>query len=389
MNRKVVLPLAVLGVSAVIAGVLLSTESPVASRPAERLLRTVRTVPIEPRAVVLDVRSQGTVAPHTESELIPQVSGPVVWTSPALVSGGYFEKGEPLLRIDRADYEAAATRARAQLARAEGEYEHAKRTLERQQNLAKTSVASDSELNDAQRIERVAEAGLDEARVSLEQAERDLARTEIRAPYTGRIRSEQVDVGQFLTRGQPFAKAYATDFVEVRLPIADSQLAYLDMPYWHDAKAEDRPMPKVTLRAKFAGRPHEWHGKVVRTEGEIDAKSRLVHVVARVENEGGNGELPLPVGLFVQARIAGREENGVAVVPRQALRGPGRVLVVDEDDRLRFRDVEVLRIEGENVLITGGLEDGERVCVSVLQAPVDGMQVRPVDDREAPKDARA
>lgn len=389
MTRKVLLPLVVLGVSGAIAGVLLSTSSPVASRPVERLLRTVRTVPVDGRAVSLDVRSQGTVVPHAESELIPEVSGPVVWTSPALVSGGYFEEGDPLVRIDRADYEAAVSRARAQLARAEGENEHAERTLARQQDLAKRSVASDSELNDAERIARVAQAGLDEARVALDQAERDLERTEIRAPYTGRIRSEQVDVGQFLSRGQPFAKAYATDFVEVRLPIADAQLAYLDMPYWQEGSSDEKAQPEVTLTAKFAGRPHTWRGRIVRTEGEIDAKSRLVHVVARVENDGAAGRVPLPVGLFVQAQIEGREREGVAVVPRQALRGPGRVLVVDEHDRLRFRDVGVLRIEGENVLITEGLADGERVCVSVLQAPVDGMQVRPIDDAEAPKETRA
>lgn len=389
MNKKVILPLAVLGVSGAIAGVLLSTTSPVASRPVERMLRTVRTVPVEMRTVKLDVRSQGTVSPHAESELIPEVSGPVVWTSPALVSGGYFKKGAPLVRIDRADYEAAVKRSRAQLARAEGENEHAQRTLARQQDLAKRSVASDSELNDAERLARVAQAGLDEARVALDQAERDLERTEIRAPYTGRIRSEQVDVGQFLSRGQPFANAYATDFVEVRLPIADAQLAFLDLPYWHeDAPAEDE-LPRVTLRAKFAGRPQTWSGRIVRTEGEIDAKSRLVNVVARVENDGSAEQSPLPVGLFVQAQIEGREAEGVTVVPRQALRGPGSVLVIDADDRLRFRDVEVLRIEGEDVLIVGGLEGGERVCVSVLQAPVDGMQVRPVDDKEAPKDARA
>jgi len=335
------------------------------------------------------VVSQGTVSPHTESDLIPEVSGPVVWTSPSLVSGGYFKKGDALVRIDRADYEAAVSRSRAQLARAEGEYEHAQRTLARQQDLAKRSVASDAELNDAERVARVAQAGLDEARVALDQAERDLERTEIRAPYTGRIRSEQVDVGQFLSRGQPFAKAYATDFVEVRLPIADAQLAFLDLPYWHeDPPAEDK-LPRVTLRAKFAGRPQVWTGRIVRTEGEIDAKSRLVHVVARIENEDSADQSPLPVGLFVQAQIDGREAEGVTVVPRQALRGPGRVLVIDADDRLRFRDVDVLRIEGEDVLIAGGLEDGERICVSVLQAPVDGMQVRPVDDMEASKGARA
>ncbi len=388
MNKKIVYPLAVLGASAAVAGVLLSTSSPVASRPAERMLRAVRTIPVELRDVSLDVRSQGTVRPHAESDLIPEVSGPVVWTSPALVSGGYFEKGDPLLRIDRADYAAAVERARAQLARAEGENEHAQRTLERQQDLAKRSVASDSELNDAERIARVAGAGVDEARVALDQAERDLARTEIRAPYTGRIRSEQVDVGQFLSRGQPFAQAYATDFVEVRLPIADAQLAYIDVPYWHDEAPDEAAFPEVTLTAKFAGRVRTWRGHVVRTEAEIDAKSRLVHVVARVENDDAK-PMPLPVGLFVQAQIEGRREEDVVSIPRQALTGPRQVLVVDDEDRIRFRDVEILRVEGENVLIAGGLDAGERVSVSILQAPVDGMQVRPVDDTEVVKDARA
>ncbi len=388
MNKKVVLPLVVLGVAGAVAGVLLSTSSPVASRPVERLLRAVRTVPVELRTVRLDVRSQGTVSPHTESELIPEVSGPVVWTSPALVSGGYFKEGDLLLRIDRADYEAAVSRSRAQLARAEGENQHAERTLARQQDLAKRSVASDSELNDAERVSRVAVAGVDEARAALDQAERDLDRTEIRAPYTGRIRSEQVDVGQFVTRGQPFAKAYATDFVEVRLPIADAQLAYLDLPYWHAAAPAENDLPRVTLRAKFAGKDHTWNGRIVRTEGEIDAKSRLVHIVARVQNEGGD-QAPLPVGLFVQAQIRGREAEGVAVIPRQALSGAGRVLVIDESDRVRFRDVDVLRVEGEDLLISKGLASGERVCVSMIQAPVDGMQVRPVEDVEAPKDPRA
>ena len=388
MNKKVVLPLAVLGAAAVVAGILLTTSSPIASRPVEPLVRAVRTVPAEMRSVHLDVRSQGTVSPHAESDLIPRVSGPVVWTSPALVSGGYFTQGEPLLRIDRTDYEAAVERAQAILARAEGEDEHARRTLERQQNLKKRSVASDAQLNDAERVARVAAAGLAEARIQLEQAKRDLERTEIRAPYTGRIRSEKVDVGQFLSRGQPFAMAYATDFVEVRLPMVDSQLAFLDIPKWgQESSPED--FPEVTLKARFAGQDLEWRGRIVRTEGEIDAKSRLVHVVARVENDPDGDQSPLPVGLFVRAEVRGRRADGIAVVPRQALRGSEQVLVVDEENRLRFRDVEVLRIDGENVLIASGLAPGEKVCTSLIQAPVDGMRVRAVADDETPRGAQA
>jgi RND family efflux transporter MFP subunit len=379
IDKKVVLPIAVIGVALLGALILGLTSTPVSGRQGERILRAVRVVPVELRTTRLEVRSQGTVAPRTESELIPEVSGRVVWTSPALVSGGYFESGEPLLRIDRLDYIAAVERARAALARARGEDEHARETLSRQKNLRSSGVVSDAALDDAERSARVSAASVREARVVLEQAKRDLERSEIVAPFSGRVREERVDVGQFLNRGQSFATVYATDYVEVTLPIADAQLAYIDMPFWERRPIPEDRQPEVTLTASFAGQERAWTGRVVRTSGEIDAKSRLVHAVARVANDETADSIPLPVGLFVQARIAGRTVEDVAVVPREALQAPGRVLVVDEQDRLRFRDVEVLRLERDQALISSGLVAGERVCISAIQAPVDGMAVRPVE----------
>jgi RND family efflux transporter MFP subunit len=387
VNAKVVLPIAVLGVAAAGAAILVATSSPVSGRPSEQTLRAVRVVAANPRTVELQVRSQGTVAPRTESELIPEVSGRVVWTSPTLVSGGYFEADEVLLRIDRADYEASVERAKAALSRARGEHRYARQTLGRQRDLKERHVVSDAALDDARRTEQVTAANLSEARVALEQAQRDLKRSEIQAPFRGRVREERVDVGQFLTRGQAFATVYATDFVEVRLPIPDAQLAFLDLPLWERGPIPEERFPEVVLSARFAGRDHEWRGRVVRTEGEIDTRSRLVHVVARVENDVSPGGVPLPVGLFVQARIAGRTAANVMVIPRQALQNQGRVLVVDADDKLRFRRVEVLRVEGNDALIAAGLAAGERVCISAIQAPVDGMQVRPVELVPEPREA--
>ncbi len=378
MNTKVVLPLAALAVASLGAGLLLATGSTVSGRPSDRALRAVRVVEVRSRTVQLEVRSQGTVLPRTESELIPEVSGSVVWTSPALVSGGYFEANEPLLRIDQRDYRANVDRAKAARARARSEHDHAQNNLERRVDLKERNVVSDAALDDARRSSEVAAANLRDSVVALDQARRDLERTEIRAPFSGRVRDEKVDVGQFLARGQAFATIYATDYVEVRLPIADAQLAYLDLPLWGRRQVREDQLPEVELSARFAGRDHVWTGRVVRTEGEIDARSRLVHVVARVATEVSGDAMPLPVGLFVQGRIAGRSETEVAVIPRQALRNQSQVLVVDDQDRLRFRAVEVLRVEGENALIASGLADGERVCVSAIHAPADGMAVRPV-----------
>lgn len=380
IRLKVLLPIVAVALSFGGAAIMVATSSPVEGSPAARQPQPVRVVEVRLQTVQLKVLSQGTVAPRTESALIPEVSGPVVWVSPSLVSGGYFEQGDVLLRIDGRDYQAALERARANLARAQGEYKHALQVLERQRGLASRDIVSPAALDDAQRTEQVAGAALREARVRLDEAERDLARTELRAPFSGRVREERVDVGQFLSRGSSFATLYATDIVEVRLPVPDYQLAYLDVPLWGGELAGE--LPEVTLRARFAGQEHTWQGQIVRTEGEIDAKSRMVHVVARVENpyatSPGSSRPPLAVGLFVQAEIAGRSAQDVTLVPRSAMRDRSQLLVVDAQNRLRLRAVEVLRIERDDVLIRAGLEPGEMVCISQLQTVVEGMEVRPI-----------
>jgi hypothetical protein len=207
------------------------------------------------------------------------------------------------------------------------------------------------------------------------------------------VRSEAVDIGQFVSRGVPIAKLYATDYAEVRLPLPDRELRYLDIPFdlsgetvYSDGDPIEASVgPAVQLRAEFAGEDRTWVGHIVRTEGEIDAKSRMVHLVARVEDpygqNGTRGSAPLAVGLFVEAEIQGRWAKGVFVLPRMALRtdsGEDLVYVVDAGDRLRFKAVEVLRAERNDVIIGSGLERGDRVCVSPMAAAVNGMAVRTI-----------
>lgn len=330
------------------------------------------------------VQAYGSVAPRSESNLIPQVSGAVVWVSPSLVSGGFFEEGEALLRVDPSDYEVNLEMALAAVTRGKSEHARANKELKRQQRLARSSVASDAAYDDAVNREVVAGAALRESRARLLQAERDLERTTIVAPYAGRVRSEEVDVGQFVSRGDLLAKVYAVDFAEVRLPIPDAELQYLDLPlHFHT----DDQGPLVRLSARFAGKEREWSGRVVRTEGEIDAKSRMIHVVAQVDDpyrmmsDDESSAAPLAVGLFVEAQIMGRTVSEVMLVPRRAFRGGDRVLVVSPDHRMRYRTVEVLRWERDVAIVGSGLLDGELVCVSLIQAVVDGMRVRVADEQ--------
>jgi RND family efflux transporter MFP subunit len=398
---KLLLPLLFLAIGASGVFALYGSRPRAVPRPQERPMPLVRVLSASPQSFDFVVRAHGTVAPRHEGDLVPQVSGPVVWVSAAMASGGFFEEGEPLVRIEPADYEVALESARAAAARSGSEHDRAVKELDRQKRLADRSVASETRFDDASNAERVTAAVLREARARLEQAERDLARTEIRAPYAGRVRQENVDVGQFVTRGSPIGRIYAVDYAEVRLPIPDSELGYLELPLSFRGEQRDDGGPPVSLRARFAGRDHVWRGHVVRTEGEIDPVSRMVHVVVRVEDPYGRGDdpeaaasarPPLAVGLFVEAEIQGRHVEEASLLPRSALREGSAVYVVDGEQRIRRRPVELLRVEGERMVVGGGLQAGDRVLVSPLQAPVDGMRVRVLEDaagNAGPEEARS
>ncbi len=380
MRLKVALPAAVVVATLLATISLLATSARVQPTRPESIPTAVRVTEVTPQQVRMVVHSQGTAAPRTESDLVPEVAGKVVWISPTLVSGGAFHEGELLLRIDERDYAAAAGRARAALQRARADNEHARFELRRLEQLESRQLASRSQMENALRVARISAANLDDARFALERAKLDHERTNIRAPFNGLVRSKNVDVGQFVNRGNRIATVYATDSVEVRLPIADEQLAYLNIPLSHTGEFEAALAPGATLRALYGGQEHEWAARVVRAEAEIDAQSRMVHLVARVENVRMTS--PLRVGQFVRADIEGRSADGIVVLPRGAMRNDDRVLILDDQDRLQYRDVELLRVYRNKVYIVSGLNAGERVCISPLQTVVEGMRVSARSDDE-------
>ena len=374
-------PLLILLAAFGVVALLISFQQTPEDRPQQSAAPLVRTVTAAPTEVRFTVRANGSVTPRTESALIPQVSGEVIEMSDQLVAGGFFDEGELLARIDDADYRVDREAARAQVARAQSEFGRADKELARQRRLADRSVASEARIDDAENAHRIAEASLREAQARLERAERDLSRTEIRAPYRGRVRNEQVDLGQFVNRGTAIATLYAIDYAEVRLPVPDRELAYLDLDQMRAAIAgeTDSIGARVVLSARFAGSEHQWEGVLDRTEAELDPKSRMIPLVVRVPEPyrlEPPRSAPLAIGLFVDAEIEGRIVEEAYVVPRDALRADRRVYVIDEGDRIEFRNVQVLRTERDRVVIGAGLAPGERVCTSPLDAAIDGMLVR-------------
>ena len=373
--RKLIIPALVIGAALLGAAALVMTAPQVEPNTPEPVPLTVRVREAQPEAVQLRVHSQGTVAPRMESRLIPEVSGRVAWISPALVNGGYFKKGETLLRLEDADSSSALQRAEAALARAEAERQHAQFEHQRMQSLEERQLVSRSQLENARRQHRVSEAALKEAQANLEQARRNLERTRIKAPFNGLVRDESVDLGQLVGPGGPVATLYAADRMEVRLPLADRQLAFLNLPIGQLGALPPTLQPEVVLSAQYAGQALRWSGRIVRAEAQIDTLSRMVNIVAQVD-EGERG--PPAVGLFVNAEIQGLKVENIVVLPRSALRGGNRVLVVDDRNRLRFRSVSPLRLYRDEVLIQTGLAPGERVCLSPMQTPIEGMRVNPI-----------
>lgn len=375
---KGVITVSVLVFAILLAWGLVATAPEPEQVEPEDLATSIRVLEVNREKVQLEVVSQGTVVPHKESELVPEVSGRIQWVSPNFVAGGFFSTDEVLLKIDNRDYAAAVARGEAALKRAEAEEELARFELARMEELVKKKLTSQSSLETVLRNHRIAEAALADARIALEQANRDLNRTEIRAPYDGLVRTERVDLGQYISRGQSIASVYASDSAEIRLPLADRQLAYLDLPLGYRGELADSDTSEVIVSTEYGGRIYDWVGKLVRTEAEIDARSRMVTAVVRVENADNLGKPSLPIGLFVNARIKGRWVDDIVTLPRAALRNENQVLVVDADNRIHFRDINIMRYENDKVLVSGGLQSGEFVNVSPIQTVVEGMRIKPV-----------
>ena len=393
---KGLLPLALLGVAA-LAAVTMVRNRPVAE---------VQTPPIEPPGVRvhavdltnvdMSVISEGTVRPRTESELVPEISGRVTAIGPSFAEGGFFEEGDTLLEIDPFDYEQALIAARSQLAQSRlrlaqeaAEAEIALREWnEIGQGDPRALTLREPHLEDARAAVAAAEA-------NLVRAERDLDRAEIKAPYAGRVRRKNVDVGQFVTMGNSLATIYSVDVAEIRLPLPDAELAYLNLPLAY-RDGESRTGPQITVRTTFAGATYAWEGRIVRTESEIDPISRMVHVVAEVQDPYRSGpdpnRPPLAVGMYVDAEIEGRRFDQIAVIPRSALRGRDQVMVVDDENRLRFRTIDILRLTTTSIYVRQGLSDDERIAVTTVDSPTDGMLVQvtnPQEDAVASRTAAA
>ncbi len=308
----------------------------------------------EPSEHSIAVRTQGTVEPVRRVVLVAQVSGKVETVNDRFLDGRFFKEGDILLELEKADYQFAIARAEAQeAAAAQRLAEERGRNLQAQREWRDlgTSEANDLFLRKPQL--RAAEASLLAAKADVAAAKLALDRTTVRAPFDGRLEKKSADLGQFVAPGTVLAHIYATDRVEIHLPISDSQLALLELPLFETTV---EAYPEVVLSARFGGERWQWQGQIARVEASIDRDSRVTFAIAEVSDpfaSSGSRRPPLTPGLFVEASISGKPIQQAVELPATALRGDNTVLWVNENSRLERLSVELLRREQDRVWVRG------------------------------------
>lgn len=371
--KKIAVPAVILCSAVLIAAGLSAMRKPPEKKSETKPALLVEVQQIQPQNLIYQIESQGSVIPKQETSLVSEVNGLVVSVADSFIEGGFFQKGDLLVQLEQSDYLTAVKAAEAALATAESALEEEKarvRVAEEDWRSFQSGKAPALGLRRPQLASALAKVRSAEA--DLERSKRDLSRTQIRAPYAGMVKNRNVDLGQFVSRGSSIGTVYGTDIAEVRLPLTDHDVAYLDLN-------NPATPPKVQLSAQVAGKLLFWQAELVRTEGILDERSRVIHAVAEVKNPyqlGNNNAEPLRFGRFVKASITGREARQVVVVPRHLLRPEEQLLVVDKTQKLQIRTVRLDRADEKQAYISAGFEQGDQILASPVTNPLPGLQVR-------------
>ncbi|MCT8125764.1 efflux RND transporter periplasmic adaptor subunit [Alishewanella sp. BS5-314] len=370
---KVGLPIIILISAVGLAIGLGAMRKPPAKVVEQRLPLLVNTIELAPQDLTYRIASQGTVSPKLETTLMSEVNGRIIRVAENFVAGGFFKKGDLLVQVEPADYLTAVKAAEAALAGAKAQLEEERaraRVAETEWRSFTEGKAPALGLRQPQLASALANVQSKEA--ELERAQRDLARTEIRAPYDGMVRSRMANLGQFISRGSQLGSILGTEVAEVRLALTDTDFGFLPQQ-----QAQVQQIP-VILSATIAGQPLQWYANIVRTEGVLDERSRVIYAVAEIQDpyqREGTG-IPLQFGRFVQAQISGIAATQVTKVPRHLLRPGNQLLVVDAEQQLQFRQVQLSRADADFAYIGSGFEAADRLVISPVTNPLAGTQVR-------------
>ena len=348
---------------------------PVEEAPAPDVIVEILT----PKDYQIQISSNGTTTPLTQTVLTAEVGGEVIYRSKKFSEGSSVIEGEILAKIDDTDLQLQYKNALLQLANAEVQYslqlaeaEVAKEAWEK----IGDGVASDLTLKKPQL--KQTEALLEVAKAQVNSAKNKLNKTEIVAPYAGRIQSVNIDLGTTIIPGQPVGAMYTSSEIEITLAVKDNDLQFLSIPM-DGRKLNPSEQASVVIESFYKGKTQSWEGKLERVDGVIDPITRMINLIAVFKNDFIETDKPnLPIGLFVEAKIDGIRLKNIFEIPINSISKDNEVYIVDKDNQLELRKLTVLKKYSEFVIIKDGLRAGERIVTSKLSTASNGIKVNPV-----------
>lgn len=372
--KKIGIPIFIIVAAIAVMAVLVISKSKPEKKEVEIPKFLVDVKPIEFSSVEFLVYAQGSVQPKNQTVLSSQVSGEIVSISDNFIEGGFFKKGDVLVKIESVDYQTDLLLAEAEIARAQAalDEEIARgRVAEKEWSSFNSGTPPELGLRKPQLARE--QANLKGAKANLQRALRNLQRTKIRAPYDGLVKDRAVNLGQFLSMGGQIGEVFSTDVAQIRLPLTDNDVAFIGNL--------NESQPQVTLSALVAGKKQFWQGRLVRDEAVLDDARRVIFGVVEVQDPYLLQAVPvnkskLKFGRFVEATITGVQADDIVKLPRFVLRLDGTVLTMDENQTLQINYVEVIRTDEDFVYIGGGLDRNHQVVMSAVSSPFNGMPVR-------------
>ena len=339
----------------------------------------VETEKISSSPINIIIKSQGLIIPQTESQIFSEIIGPVIYVSSNLYEGSSFKKGDILAQIDPTDYELDIKSAESILAAAKTKlsFEEAESNSAKEE-WEKIGKGEPSDLTLRVPQLKQVKSEVEAAQANLERLNRNLNKTIIRAPYDGLVRKKNIDVGTIVSPGYLLASVYATDYVEVKLPVPDEELAFLDIPL-DGSQIGINKQSKVRLKGSFGGKNISWEGSIVRMEAEIDSKSRMAILIGKVSDPYDllKYNIPLRVGQFVEAEIVGKKFDKIFMVPRELIKNKNQIFLVNPlDTTLDFRTVNIIRHVDDIAFIDKGLKNRDLICLTNLDIMYTGMKVQ-------------
>jgi len=378
---KIAAPLGILLLGVVGAGGLIASGSSAEKTVPEAVVTPMDVLEVQPVANPLAVQATGVVRPNQEITVFPQVSGQIVSISPSLVPGGRFVAGEVIAQIDTRDYSLSVRQEESRVAQAQVEYqlEEGRQTTAQREwaLLGDGRAASEAPLALRSPQKRASVQSLASAQAGLERAQLNLYRTSLSAPFNAMVISEGVDIGQVVSGATNVARLVGTDSFRVEVSVPFEQLRALDIPGVTAPQGEPGSSATVVLSLS-AGEQLEREGRIISLAGELDPQTRNARVLVAIDDpmDITRGGLPLLPGAFVDVTLHGKTLASSYVVPRAAIHDGDRVWTVDGEGRLDSVEVTTRSGNADTLIVTSGLNPGDKVVVSPLSRPIEGAPVR-------------